>query len=83
MSFLPCVFQSPIVKTLQQHTATVECCVGRAALTVHKNGFIKGSPCYFKPGESDHIQGCRDPGSQTFDSIATNPLKNYCAQFWF
>lgn len=32
-------------------------------LTVHKNGFIKGSPCYFTPDESDHIQGCRDPGS--------------------
>lgn len=66
MTFPPCVFQSPIEITLQQHTATVERRVGRAALTVHKNGFIKGSPCYFKPGESDHIQGCRDPGSQTF-----------------
>lgn len=44
-------------------------------LTVHKNGFIKGSPCYFKPGESDHIQGCR--GSRELN-VSTEPRLHSC-----
>lgn len=59
----PLCHPEPNRTALQRYTATVERHVRRPVLTVHKNGFIKGSPCYFKPGESDHIQGCRDPGS--------------------